>query len=101
MKQSLANSIHPEIAADTCPVQIEGFELEKIPCCYLLRHKQDNRIVKLNQTGLMIWQICNGEWSVGEMIEVLQESYPQDAENIPKDIYRTLDLLRDEEVVSY
>jgi len=92
--------IHPDLPADTVPTQVPGFNVHKIPCCYLLKHEQTNNVVKLNDTGMMIWQACTGEWSVGEIIEALKESYPDAAAEMDKDVFRALDNLRDEGVIT-
>ena len=94
------DDLHPELPLDTIPTQVEGYDMEKIPCCYLLRHESTNHVVKLNNTGMLIWQTCTGDWTVGEIIEALQESYPDAAESMPKDVFRALDNLKDEEVIT-
>ena len=92
--------IHPDLPAETIPNQVPGYSVQKIPCCYLLKHQETNNIVKLNATGMMIWQACTGEWSVGEIIDALKESYPDAAAEMDKDVYRALDNLQDEGVIT-
>lgn len=82
------------------PNQVPGFKLEKTVCCYFLREEETKSIIKLNDSSVLIWRICTGEWSVGEMIEVLKESYPDAAENMENDVYRTLGLLKNEGVIN-
>jgi coenzyme PQQ biosynthesis protein PqqD len=91
--------LHPDLPLDTVPKQVDGFELERIPCCFILKHTETGRMVKLNNTGLLIWQTCTGEWTVGEIIEALQENYPDAAETMARDVFRALDILRDEAVI--
>ncbi|MEM7563916.1 MAG: PqqD family protein [Pseudomonadota bacterium] len=92
--------LHPDLPDHIVPKQVEGFRIEKIPCCYLLRNDETDRIVKLNNTGILIWQTCTGEWNVGEIIEALKESYPDAAETMARDVYRAMDILQDEEVIT-
>lgn len=92
--------IHPDLPLDTVPRQVEGFNIDKIPCCYILKHEETGRMVKLNNTGMLIWQTCTGDWSVGEIIEALEENYPDAADTISRDVFRTLDILKDEEVIT-
>lgn len=92
--------IHPALPLDTIPIQNEEYTLEKIPCCYLLKHSTNGEVIKLNNTGLLIWQTCTGEWTVGEIIEALKEAYPDAASDMNKDVFRALDNLQDEGAIS-
>ena len=44
--------------------------------------------------------ISLADWSVGEIIEALEENYPDAADTISRDVFRTLDILKDEEVIT-
>ena len=92
--------IHPALPLDTIPRQKSGFTVEKIPCCYLLKHSKSGEVIKLNDSAMMIWQICTGDWTVGEIIDVLKQAYPDAATDMHKDVFRTLDNLRDEGAIS-
>jgi len=82
-----------KIDADSTPGQVAGFELQKTACCYFLKEAKNNIMVKLNDSSALIWQVCTGEWTVGEIIEVLKESYPDAAESMEQDVYQALSLL--------
>jgi hypothetical protein len=92
--------IHPDLPLETVPKQRPGYIVEKIPCCYLLKHEENDTVVKLNATGMMIWQTCTGEWTVGDIIDALREAYPDGAVSMDKDVFRALDNLQDEGVIS-
>ncbi len=87
------------IHLDSVPVQREGFILEKSPCCYFVKDKESGNLVKLNTTSVLIWQVCTGDWTVGEIVEVLQENYPDAAENMEQDVIKTLGSLKQEDVI--
>ena len=89
----------PEIGPESVPVQREGLTLEKTPCCYFVKDPETNNLVKLNTTSVLIWQVCTGEWTVGEIVEVLQENYPDAAENMEQDVIQTLGSLHQESVI--
>ena len=80
-------------------MQREGFTLEKSPCCFFVKDKESGKLVKLNTTSVLIWQVCTGDWTVGEIVEVLQENYPDAAENMGQDVIKTLGSLMQEEVI--
>ena len=90
--------LHEEFALDAIPKHLDNYELTKIPCCWLLRDPKQEKTVKLNETSLLIWKMCTGEFAVGEMIEALEENFP-DVDTIAKDVHRALDLLLDEGVI--
>ena len=92
--------IHPDLPLDLIPKQIEGFEVRRIPCCIMVRPAGQKNFVKLNASGMMILQTCTGEWNVGEIIEALSEAYPEAADDMAKDVFRTLDNLKDEGLIS-
>ncbi len=92
------NDLHQTFDLHCIPRQIEGYTLEKIPCCWILKSPKINRMVKMNDTGILIWSLCEGELSVGDLIELLSEEYP-DVPDMAKDIQRTLDSLVEEQVI--
>ena len=96
----MALDIHRDLPYGTVPRQVPGFDVQEIPCCYLLKHEDTNTVVKLNETGMEIWRVCTGEWTVGEIIEALKEAYPDAAAEMNKHVFRALDMLQDEGVIT-
>ena len=90
----------PEINADSVPSQIPGYELTKTACCYFLKETETKNMVKLNDSSALIWQVCTGEWSVGDIVEVLKESYPDAADSMEQDVYVALEQLAKEGTVA-
>ena len=88
-----------EFTDDTVPEQTEGYELQKTACCYLLREPATQRFIKLNDSSALIWQVCTGEWTVGEIIEVLKESYPDAEDSMDNDVMQALNMLYGESVI--
>lgn len=70
------------------------FNLEEIDNELLLYHPARTRAVYLNQTAALVWQLCDNERSVGEIVSLLEEHYP-DSENIKNDVESTLQQLED------
>ena len=95
----MSKKSHPVLPPQTIPNQAPGYTLEKTPCCFFLKNTETEKLTKLNQTGALIWQICTGEWSVGEIIDVLKESYPDAADGMENDVYRTMDLLLEQNLI--
>lgn len=42
--------------------------------------------VTLNEPASVIWQLCNGEHSVAEIVEILQRAYPEAAATMPHEV---------------
>jgi len=40
----------------------------------------------LNNTASVIWQLCNGERRVAEIVEILQNAYPEAAATMPREV---------------
>ena len=85
-----------EFNADSVPKQKNGFELTKTACCYFLKQEETNNMIKLNDSSALIWQVCTGEWTLGEIIEVLKESYPDAADGMEGDVHLALGQLVEE-----
>jgi hypothetical protein len=83
--------LHPDLPDDAVPRRGEDFRLKRTPCCFLLVDLQDEVLLKLNQTGVLLWELCRGEYSVGEILAMLKESFPEASGEIARDIYRVFD----------
>jgi hypothetical protein len=92
--------VHPELPDDSCPVRDETHNIKRLPCCLYLEDKDGKTIIKLNETSSMIWSLCNGEFTVKGMIELLEDSYPDAADVIRKDVYRVLDEFLAEDIIT-
>ena len=84
-------SLHNKFPDDAIPKRCEGYEINKISCCFLLHGNRVKHTLKLNESAILIWGLCNGELSVGEILELLVDSYPGAASDIEKDLHRVLD----------
>jgi hypothetical protein len=65
-------------------------ELESIGNDLLLYSPRNEVIFALNQTSALIWNLCDGNRSVAEIIEILCAAYPDAAVEIPAQVEATL-----------
>lgn len=72
------------------PKRIDGFHLELVGEDILLYNPADIKIISLNQTAMIIWRLCDGTIRVDEMIEALQDIYPDAVDDIADDVHSTL-----------
>jgi hypothetical protein len=90
-RKSPVEELHPKVPDIAVPRRGEGFQLKRTPCCFLLADAEDRNLLKLNQTGVLLWELCRGEFTVGEILSLLEETFPEASGDIAKDIYRVLD----------
>jgi uncharacterized protein YrzB (UPF0473 family) len=73
------------------PKRKVDYRLEQVDQEYVLYNPADTKIISFNETAILIWQLCDGNMTVSEMIKQLQGVYPQQADEIFTDIQETLD----------
>lgn len=61
------------------PSPAPGYHIESLDGELLLFHPAGQTILHTNQTGAMIWGLCDGRRSVAEMITILSAAYPEAA----------------------
>ncbi len=52
----------------------------------ILLHPTRNVIIHSNQAGALIWSLCDGKRSVGEIVEILGAAYPESQDEIALDV---------------
>jgi hypothetical protein len=75
------------------PIQVNGFQIENLDGEIVLLHPARNIIVYSNQTGALIWQLCDGRRSVDEIVEILSAAYPESKTEIAVDVPQTIQKL--------
>ena len=75
------------------PAQNQEFRLENHDGEYMLYREGNNTAIYINDTTAVIWQLCNGENSVGEIKKQLKQAYPAAAKQISKDVDEALVIL--------
>lgn len=90
-RKMAVENLHPVVPDAVVPHRGEGHHLKRTPCCFLLVDAQDKTLLKLNQTGVLLWELCQGDYPVGEILSLLKESFPEASGEIAKDFYRVLD----------
>ena len=54
----------------------------------------------LNGPSMVVWNLCNGEYSVAQMIDALQDAFPEQAEQIEGDVLSVIKELKENDVIS-
>ena len=81
---------------DSKPRRKTDFRLEQLDNEMVLYHPAETKILYFNQTASLIWQLCDGERSAGEIIRLLSASYPESAGDIANDVQSTLQQFEDQ-----
>lgn len=79
--------------------QSEDCLLENMGGDILLYIPSTASALQLNDTSRMIWELCDGETSVGDIIEVLSELYPDQADQVSEDVRSAIRMLSDQRVL--
>lgn len=72
------------------PAQQPDFRLEMLDDELLLYHPAATKIMYCNATASLVWQLCNGQRSVQEIIALLANAYPEAADSLPADVTAAL-----------
>ncbi len=91
---------HPKLPDDKLPVRDSSHSIKRIPCCLYVQDSEGNNILKLNDSSSLIWSLCEGKFTIREIIDMLEESYPDAGDVIEKDVYRVLDEFLAEEIIT-
>lgn len=78
--------------ADNCLVEEMGGEV-------LLYNPDTATTLHLNAPSIIVWQLCTGENTVGELIEALQEAYPDQDDQIESDVQEAIASLHHNKVL--
>lgn len=76
------------------PQKCDGFMIEELDGELVLFHPGRNKIIHANQTAALIWQLCDGERTIPEIVELLAEAYPESRQQIEAEVPQTIEDLR-------
>jgi len=71
------------------------FTVEKFDNEILLYTPTDIKAVYLNETAYLIWEICGNHKTVGDIIHLLEEEYPDEKDSIRDDVIAAVKTLVD------
>ena len=72
------------------PKPVPGFQTQTLDGEIVLLHPLNNTILHINQTGALVWQLCNGQRSVTEIVIILSEAYPEAQGQIERDVPKVI-----------
>lgn len=87
------------IKLDSVPTPEPDYRLEMLDGEALLFDPAQRRLVHCNETAALVWRLCDGQRSVGEIVQLLVEAYPDAADEVPQDVQRVLTQLLDADAI--
>lgn len=67
-------------------IQVEGCLLEQMDDDSLLYNPHNTTTLHLNSSSALVWQLCDGDSSVADIIDSLQKTFPQQSTQIAEDV---------------
>lgn len=89
------------IAETNRPVPAPDYQIEILDGEMVLFHPASKTILHCNQSGATIWQLCNGQRTVAEIIQLLSAVYPEATQEIEGDVKNTLQSLAQHGAVTW
>ena len=75
---------HPHLPDHSLPLRDETHKIRRLPCCLYLEDSEGKTLIKLNDSSSLVWSLCSGKYTVREIIDLLEESYPDAGDVIAK-----------------
>ena len=84
------------IIDSTIPTPAEGYRIEEMEGEILLFHPKSTATVYMNQTAALVWQLCDGNRSVADIVSILTQSFPDEDSRINSDVLSALDMFQNQ-----
>lgn len=81
------------IGLDSVPAQSENYNLDDIDGEILLYHVSSTRTLHLNSSAAIVWQLCDGERSIREIVALIQESFADAGDGVEDDVLSAIEEL--------
>ena len=73
------------------PLRRDGYLMQELDDEIVLFDPNKTHALCLNATASLIWGLCDGANTVGEMVQLLRDAFP-DAEDVAADVREALEL---------
>ena len=79
---------------ESYPQRNEQIIAQKASSDFLLFNMNDGSYYSLNEVGCRVWELCDGNRSIAQLVETLEAEYDAPAETLTKDVLELLEHLR-------
>ena len=73
------------------PCRVSNFQMEVLDDEIILFHPTSKAIFYSNNTGALIWELCDGKRTMVDITQILSEAYPEAKDQIAADVHHTLE----------
>jgi coenzyme PQQ biosynthesis protein PqqD len=88
------------INRESCPKRMEQVIAQKASNDFLLLNMDDGNYYSLNEIGGRIWELCDGNRSVSQLVVAIAAEYDAPAEVLEKDVVELLEGLQNGKLIS-
>lgn len=81
------------------PVLNAEFKLEQFDNEILLYSMAGTTAIYLNETGYLVWVLCNENRMISKIIALLEEAYPEQRQHIRDDVISVINSLAENRVI--
>ncbi len=86
-------SSNSHITSAAIPTPKKGCQLEEFDNELVLYDMQSTQAIYLNETAALVFRLCDGKRTIGEIETLLKEAYPETADAIETDLLSVLNNL--------
>jgi hypothetical protein len=83
------------------PIRSAGYQAEILDGEAILFHPVSMKILRTNQSGALIWQLCNGQREVCQIVRILAAAYPEAVGDIERDVREILIALAEQGAIEW
>lgn len=82
------------------PTQNKDYELTELDDEIILFSVKHEKAIYLNPSAQLIWQLCDGKYSVDDIIEGLEQQYPEES-SIEQHVLEAFDKMQGDGVIIF
>ena len=87
--------------SDIIPRQVTGMQNEIFGDGILLYHQTIREAIHLNGSAAVIWALCDGNNSLADIENILEDTYPEGKNSIQTDVNSVLEKLQQNNAIKF
>jgi hypothetical protein len=83
------------------PYPVTGYQLEVLDDELIIFHPAGMKVLHSNQSGTLIWQLCDGQRTVDDIVALLRAAYPEADAEIETSVQETLQIFAEHGAIQW
>ena len=83
------------------PYPVTGYQLEVLDDELIVFHPAGMKVLHSNQSGTLIWQLCDGQRTVADIVALLRAAYPEADAEIETSVQDTLQIFTEHGAIQW